>query len=120
METSSKGHSLSQLWEESVQTAQVAKPHTHEQQLELPLCTPPLLKVWLLRIFEPNTQIHWSHSVYLHLFPFGNNISTPTTATLHPLAGKPVRSVAMEEHRSPPSAQHTKGRNPRAYGGIFQ
>lgn len=45
VETStSKGHSLLQLWEESVQTAQASKPRTQEQQLELPHCALPPLK----------------------------------------------------------------------------
>ena len=69
--SSSKGHSLSQLWEHSVQIAQAFKPRTQEQQLELPLCSLPLLKVWLLRIFEPNTQIHWSRPGLCTFFLLG-------------------------------------------------
>ena len=72
VETSpSKGHSLLQLWEESVQITQASEPRTQEQQLELPLRTLPLLKVWLLRTFEPNTQIHWSHSGLCTFFLLG-------------------------------------------------
>lgn len=117
----SKGHSLSQLWEQSVQTASASKPHTQEQQQELPLCALPLLKVWLLCISEPNTQTHWSHSGLCTFFLSG---------ITSPLPRQPPCILWLESlftlfqwkssTWAPSQSSASRGRDLRVYGGICQ